>query len=154
MSEQQPGLGRWPISCEMPVQWGDMDALGHVNHTRYIRWMETARMVYFNRCGLSEKYKNEGVGPILARIEVDYRLPVQFPDTVTIHTTVTRMGKSSFDMDYRIESAAQNGAIVATGCAFCVTYSYRENRVVPMDTCLGQGFLDLEKTGGGERYST
>ena len=149
MSALPPELGRWPVSCEMPVQWGDMDALGHVNHTLYIRWMESARMVYFNRCGLSEKYKTEGVGPILARIEVDYRLPVHYPDTVTIHTTVTRMGRSSFDMDYRIESAAQDGATVATGSAYCVAYSYRENRVVPMDEALRQGFLDLEKMGGG-----
>ena len=43
-------LGRWPISCEIPVQWGDLDALNHVNHTVFIRWMETARMHYFIAC--------------------------------------------------------------------------------------------------------
>ena len=38
----------WPISTEIKVNWGDMDALGHVNHSVYAKWMETVRMIYFD----------------------------------------------------------------------------------------------------------
>ena len=58
-------LGRWPIKCEIPVQWGDLDALNHVNHTRFLTWMETARMHYFIACGFNDLHKSEGIGPIL-----------------------------------------------------------------------------------------
>ena len=59
-------LGRWPISCEIPVQWGDLDALNHVNHTVFIRWMETARMHYFIACDFTGLFESEAIGPILA----------------------------------------------------------------------------------------
>jgi acyl-CoA thioester hydrolase len=38
-------LGRYPVSLELPVLWGDMDALGHVNNAVYARWLEQARIV-------------------------------------------------------------------------------------------------------------
>src|SRR5207244_4749501 len=34
-------LGRWPSAFEIPVVWGDMDALGHVNNVTYLRWFES-----------------------------------------------------------------------------------------------------------------
>ena len=99
-------LGRWPIKCNISVQWGDLDALNHVNHTKFLTWMETARMHYFVACGFDELHKSEGIGPILAGLQADYLLPVGFPDTVTVYTTVTSIGNSSFEMSYRITSEA------------------------------------------------
>ena len=81
-------LGRWPISCEIPVQWGDMDALNHVNHTVFIRWMETARMHYFIACDFTGLFESEGIGPILAGLKVDYSAPVQFPAVSYTHLTL------------------------------------------------------------------
>ena len=42
-----PESDKWAISTEITVNWGDMDALGHVNHSKFATWMETARMLYF-----------------------------------------------------------------------------------------------------------
>ena len=28
----------------IPIRWGDMDAMGHVNNTSYFRYMETIRI--------------------------------------------------------------------------------------------------------------
>ncbi len=36
-------LGKWPVTVELPVQWGDMDAFGHVNNAVYLRWFESRR---------------------------------------------------------------------------------------------------------------
>ena len=72
----------WTISTDITVNWGDMDSLGHVNHTVFAKWMETVRMRYFSKIGMMELYENSKIGPILARIEVDYKAPVIFPDIV------------------------------------------------------------------------
>ena len=50
------------------THWGEMDALGHINHTRYLVWMETARIELFRAVGLLE---HPDIGPILANINVD-----------------------------------------------------------------------------------
>ena len=140
-------LGRWPISCEIPVQWGDMDALNHVNHTVFIRWMETARMHYFIACDFTSLFESDGIGPILAGLKVDYRAPVEFPDTVTVPTTVTRLGNSSFDMAYRISSAAKGGEQVATGTVSGVVFDYGAGASTPMPDSLRSRIEGLEATG-------
>jgi acyl-CoA thioester hydrolase len=140
-------LSQWPIQIEVPVQWGDMDALAHVNHTLYIKWMETARMVYFNACGLSELYEKERIGPILGTLEVKYLLPVHFPDVITVSTTVSRLGGSSFDMDYQLTSQQLDGARVATGRAACVIYDYNNACASKMSDALRADFLALEAGG-------
>ena len=33
----------------IPIRWGDMDAMGHVNNTVYFRYMEQARIGWFER---------------------------------------------------------------------------------------------------------
>ena len=114
----------WPISTEIKVNWGDMDALGHVNHSVYAKWMETVRMMYFSEIGMMNLYDDSNIGPILARIEIDYELPIVFPDVVTVSTSVSRIGNSSFDMRYKIESQSNNGKSAATGNVVCVVLDY------------------------------
>ena len=114
----------WPISTEIKVNWGDMDALGHVNHSVYAKWMETVRMMYFSEVGMMDLYDDSNIGPILARIEIDYELPIVFPDVVTVSTSVSRIGNSSFDMRYKIESLSNNGKSAATGSVVCVVLDY------------------------------
>ena len=114
----------WPISTEIKVNWGDMDALGHVNHSVYAKWMETVRMMYFSEIGMMNLYDDSNIGPILARIQIDYELPIVFPDVVTVSTSVSRIGNSSFDMRYKIESQSNNGKSAATGSVVCVVLDY------------------------------
>ena len=114
----------WPISTEIKVNWGDMDALGNVNHSVYAKWMETVRMMYFSEIGMMNLYDDSKIGPILARIEIDYELPIVFPDVVTVSTSVSRIGNSSFDMRYKIESQSNNGKSAATGSVVCVVLDY------------------------------
>ena len=114
----------WPVSTEIKVNWGDMDALGHVNHSVYAKWMETVRMMYFSEIGMMNLYDDSNIGPILARIQIDYELPIVFPDVVTVSTSVSRIGNSSFDMRYKIESQSNNGKSAATGSVVCVVLDY------------------------------
>ena len=63
----------WAVSTEITVNWGDMDSLGHVNHSVFAKWMETTRMKLFSEIGMMDLYESSNIGPILARIEVDYK---------------------------------------------------------------------------------
>jgi acyl-CoA thioester hydrolase len=128
----------------MPVQWGDMDALNHVNHTVFIRWMETARMHYFVACGFTDLLEDKGVGPILAGLKVDYLAPVTFPDTMTIHTTITRMGDASFDMGYRITSSARDGDTVATATVYGVAFDYETGKTARIPDELRAMVFEIE----------
>jgi acyl-CoA thioester hydrolase len=120
-------MNSWPVSVQLPVQWGDLDAFQHVNNVVYLRWFESARIAYFERAGVLEGMP--GIGPILARQTIDYRVPLLYPDSLRASATVTKIGNSSFTMGMRIESATQ-GRIAAEGEAVIVMIDYRISRKV------------------------
>jgi acyl-CoA thioester hydrolase len=136
---------RYPISVDIPVAWGEMDAFQHVNNVIYARWLETARMVYFERLGLVKRVREEGIGPILARTAIDYRRPVTYPDTVRVDAAVSRVGGSSYTMAFRVWSQAQD-AEVAAGEQVIVHFDYRAGRATPIDDALRAAIAAVEAT--------
>jgi acyl-CoA thioester hydrolase len=144
------GLGRFPVSTSFPVAWGEMDAFLHVNNTVYARWAESGRIAYFDRLRLMERKDEEGIGPILARLSIDYRRPVTYPDTLVLETAVVRIGKSSFTMSNRMTSRAQ-GAEVATTEEIIVLFDYRAGKPTPVDEKLRAAILALEASAGPKR---
>ena len=124
-------LSRWPVTIELPVQWGDMDSLGHVNNVVYLRWFESARMEYLARAGLWDR-KAEGIGPILARQTIDYRLPLEYPDTVRVACTVTKLGRTSINLAMRLRSKQHDRAIAAEGEAVLVMVAYKTGEKIPL----------------------
>lgn len=146
MAEMEHGLGLWPIRIKVPVAWGDMDALGHVNNTVYLRWFETARILYFDRLSLMAEMNSKSVGPILARQTTNYRIPLTYPDTVTVHVTATALGRTSFTMAYRIFSDKSGGALAAEGEGVVVMVDYAAGEKVPLSDALRQAILTLEST--------
>lgn len=120
-----------PTQMAIPVAWGEMDAFGHVNNVVYFRWFETGRMSLFAELGVTLRDINEGCGPILAETRCSFRKPVTFPDTVTVHTSISRIGTKSFGMRYRIESESL-GDTVAEGDGTLVWYDYAKNETAPL----------------------
>lgn len=112
-------LGSFPVSVEHRVQWGEMDAFGHVNNANYLRWFESARIAYFEATGIATTSADGSAwAPILGRATVDFRRPVKYPDVVKVFATVTKFGNTSFTMAYRAESRSLG--VVAEGEAIVV----------------------------------
>lgn len=123
MTASSAQLERWPCSVSIPVAWGDMDALGHVNNTVYLRWFETARIEYFRKISLTASAPTS-TAPILARTTIDFRQPVTFPDTVRTESTVKSLGRTSFVMGYRVYSSALGDTLAAEGESVVVLLNY------------------------------
>ena len=136
-------LGRWPVTIEMPVQWGDMDSLGHVNNLVYLRWCESARIAYFEAGGLWAR-RHEGIGPILASTRLDYKLALTYPDTIRAATTVLKLGRTSVTMGMRIRSKKHERAIVAEGEAILVMVNYTTGEKYELGDDLRRRIVDLE----------
>ena len=45
----------------IPIRWGDMDALGHVNNTTYFRYLESGRVDWLRSINCLMDAKDEGV---------------------------------------------------------------------------------------------
>jgi len=80
-------LEKYAVVSTVKVQWGDMDALQHVNNVVYVRWGETARIDYFRALGFfSSEGEKMKTGIILGFQSVKYIAPVTYPDTIHIGT--------------------------------------------------------------------
>ncbi len=125
-------LADFPVSIELPVQWGDQDAFGHVNNTVYFRWYESARIAYLERLEMADQHSAIGLGPILAAIGSNYRRQVRWPDRVIVAARVTRIGRTSITMEHAVWSTAQQ-AVVADGHSTVVVFDYvaHQKREVP-----------------------
>jgi acyl-CoA thioester hydrolase len=106
---------RFPVELEVPVAWGDMDSLGHVNNTVYFRWFESARIAYFDQLEIAHDSHTAGLVSILARATCNFRIPLTFPDTITIRARVHKIGNTSLTIEYRITSAAHDHKVAAEG---------------------------------------
>lgn len=131
------------FSIEIPVAWGDMDALGHVNNTVYLRWFESARIAYFERTALHEAMSQARRGPILARQAIDYRRPLSYPDRVRTAVSVTRIGTTSFTMSVKITSLTHD-AVAAEGEGVLVLVDYATGEKIRISDELRQLVLALE----------
>ena len=137
----------YPVALAIPVAWGEMDAFGHVNNTVYLRWLETARIEYFRRVGMLDRMQRERVGPILARTEIDYRVPVAWPDTVRVEVGVEKLGRTSFVLAYRVTSESRGAAVGGEGKPVIVPRDCGRSAAVPLGDALRESIAALGATG-------
>ena len=135
-------LADFPVRVEIPVAWGDMDAMGHVNNTEYFRYFETARILGFAELGLGAIESSGGVGPILHSASCRFRIPLTYPDTVTVGARIGDIGDDRFVMLYRAVSH-QHGAVAADGESLIVTFSYATGTKAPVSDELRARLVEL-----------
>ena len=111
------------VTVTVPVQWGEMDAFGHVNNARFFTWFESARTALFERIGVSIRGP-AGVGPILATTACDFLRPVVYPATLRVGVRVSKVGETSIAMDYDVRAADGGAEIYARGTSVIVLVDY------------------------------
>ena len=70
---------------EIPIRWGDMDAMGHVNNTVYFRYMEQARISWFDAMQLRPDPLGEG--PLIINAACTFNRQLEYPGTVLARRT-------------------------------------------------------------------
>jgi acyl-CoA thioester hydrolase len=136
-------LAQYPVVVEIPVAWGDMDAMQHVNNTVYFRYFETARIAYFERLGLMKHREETGIGPILAQASCKFKFPLTYPDTVFVGSRVCEIGEDRVSMEHRIVSK-RHQRVAAEGTSLIVTFNYREQHKAPLPADMLERIASLE----------
>ena len=106
---------------EETVRFRDLDSMGHMNNAVYATFLEQARLAFLSQYGAHVQ------NMILARLEIDFRSPVEFGETIEIAVTPTRVGTKSFDLEYVLRADER---VVAEAKTVLVAYDYAEARSV------------------------
>jgi acyl-CoA thioester hydrolase len=118
----------------VPVRWGDMDAMGHVNNTVYFRYMEQARIDWtyaFARQVGRDAYA--GDGPLIVNASCTFFAPLTYPGEAEVRMFLGVPGRTSVESYYEIW---MNGKQYADGAAKLVWIDVKTTRPVPLPEAL------------------
>ncbi len=138
----------FPAVIELPVAWGEMDAMGHVNNVVYFRYFESARLAYFERVGFLAEMKRSGIGPILRSTRCDFRQALTYPDRIWVGASAGELGDDRCVMRYRIVSESST-RVAAEGDGLVVAYDYRALKKATLPEAIRENIESLEATRGG-----
>jgi acyl-CoA thioester hydrolase len=114
----------------LEVRFRDIDAFGHVNNAVFFSYVEQARIRYLLDV-LDSETTFDRMPLILARVELDYRSPVFYGESVTVGTRVDRVGRTSFGMSHRM-TAGDDERLVGEVNSVLVTYDYAAAGPMPV----------------------
>lgn len=121
---RQP-LFRMPVA----LRWRDLDAFNHVNNSNFLTYLEEARIRWFE--SLDEAWVTEHAGPLLAAVQINYRLPIPYPADVAVELYCDRLGNSSVTIGHRIV-AGDGATLYADGHVVMVWVDRASGRPIPL----------------------
>ncbi len=116
------------ISC-IPIRWGDMDALGHVNNTVYFRYMEQGRIEMLDRLGIA--IDPHGIHPVIINTACTFLVPLSYPGDAEIRIFTGEIGRSSF-MSWMEIRRVGDPVLCAEGSAKIVWMDSTTGRSTPL----------------------
>ena len=105
------------------IRWRDMDGFRHVNNAVFLTYLEDARIAFLQPFGA------DPAGMILARVEVDFRAPLQVGDEIEIGVRPAKVGEKSFELEYEVRAGQ---TVAAEAKTVLVSYDYETGRSVDM----------------------
>lgn len=138
MSESLPG---YPIK----IRYNDLDTYGHVNNAIYITYLEEGRTAWFqDKVGKNWEWNKQGT--IIARHEINYKVPILFNDHVRILLWISDIGTKSFEVSYKIIKLQGEEWISCTsGKSVLVCFDYQKQKTIAIPEDWREIFLESRK---------
>lgn len=115
MRLELPEHKRFVRAMTIPIRWGDMDAMGHVNNTVYFRYLETARIDWMREIGCLSG--PDAQGPVVLNAFCNFHRQVRYPGDLLVKLYVSDAARTTFESWATIERTDQPGVISASGGA-------------------------------------
>ena len=115
-------LDSFKYKTQIETRFADFDMMGHVNNAVYFTYMEIARVKYWNT---AVKWDWKKTGVVIAKAELDYHSPVYPDDKISMYVRTSRIGKSSFDLEYLLVKLVHGEEVICSkGKTVCVAFDY------------------------------
>ncbi len=114
----------------IPIRWGDLDAMGHVNNTVYFRYFETVRIDWFRSIGCPPNPGGEGA--VIVNAFCNFIKQLEYPGDVLARHYVANPGRSSFETYLTLERTDDPGVVYASGGARTVWVDFPRQKSKPL----------------------
>lgn len=114
----------------VPIRWGDMDAMGHVNNTVYFRYLETVRIEWMRSIGCQPDPRGEG--PVIVNAFCNFYKQLEYPGDVLVKMYVSDPARSTFESWGTMERADAPGVVYAAGGATTIWINFPAQKSAPL----------------------
>jgi acyl-CoA thioester hydrolase len=123
-------LRRLMHTTHIPVRWGDMDAMGHVNNTVYFRYAEQSRIEWLESMGFFlDAGRDEAA--VIVNASCTFLLPITYPATVEVRLYAGKPGRSSVPTYYEMRCIGDE-TLYAEGAAKVVWFDPATGKSMPL----------------------
>lgn len=135
-------LSDFKVKLSLRIDWSELDIFGHVNNVSYFKYLQAARLNYWEKIGLWQHYEATKLGPMLASATCDFQRPLFYPGSIVIHSAVAFIKNTSFGMTHHILN--DKGELAAAGADVMVMYDFNRNEKMPLPSRFRAAIESLE----------
>lgn len=121
-SENDYCIDQFKYKTAIEIRFADIDMMGHVNNAIYFTFMEISRAKYWKQA-IGWDWNKTGV--VIANANIVYLKPVHLDDLLSIYVRTSRIGDTSFDLEYLIVKKEFGKEVICSKAkTVCVAYDY------------------------------
>lgn len=102
-------------------------------------------MAYFQKLDIWNYMNETGIGPILASTQCKFKIPLTYPDTVSVGTKISGLEADRFIMNYVVVSH-EHAKVAAEGEGLVVSYDYRAQKKAALPDEIRERIKNLENS--------
>lgn len=100
---------------DIRVRFAETDAMGIVHHSRYLPYLEEARVAFLRHIGHPyTEWRAAGIESAVLEAFVQYRNALRFDDVVTVHVNLASVSRATFQMAYLLTAGDTTYATAVT----------------------------------------
>ncbi|MHA7056597.1 acyl-CoA thioesterase [Aquimarina sp. M1] len=111
------------LSLKLRIDWSEMDTYQHINNVNFMKYMQSARVQFWEVSGLSKLYAETKKGPMLVSTKCDFKNPLFFPGNVLIKTKVAFIKNSSFGLYHELYNDDSTLCAIGHDVAVCFDFN-------------------------------
>ena len=123
-------MTHFPLKLQLRLDWSEMDLFGHVNNVAYFKYIQAARVNYWEVSTLTALFSEMKIGPILLSTGCQFIKPLFYPGNITVESRIEFIKNTSFGIHHRLLN--EQGEICAEARDVIVTYDFNKNEKVPV----------------------
>ena len=124
----------------IPIRWGDMDAMNHLNNTLYFRYLEIIRIEWMRSIGCMPDAAGEG--PVIVNAFCNFYKQLEYPGDVLIKMYVSSPARTTFETWGTMERADSPGVVYAAGGATTIWVDFPLQKAKTLPDWLRRVVLD------------
>ena len=130
MRYEIPAIKKQVFEMTIPIRWGDMDAMNHVNNTTYFRYLEITRIEWFRSIGCMVDPRGEG--PVIVNAFCNFYKQFEYPGDILATMYVSDPGRTTFESWCTLAPVGRPGEVYSAGGATTIWVDFPRQKAVAL----------------------